>query len=80
MASNTPTPDTTGLAANSIAIANNTNPPVTSMGSNTEIGANGIRIMEHILSDAFWPSNLTLDLEKSNWQEWCQHTKLLALK
>ena len=53
--------------------SNNTN-------TQTRIGANGIKITERILSDASWPTDFTLDLGKSNWQEWHRRTELLALK
>jgi len=77
---NTPAPDATAGAVDSNVILNNTNLPVTSIGSNTGIGANGIKITECVLSDASWPSDLTLDLGKSNWQDWRRCTELLALK
>ncbi|KAN0126393.1 hypothetical protein V8E52_000033 [Russula decolorans] len=34
------------------------------------LGPDNIPIFEHFLLDTSWPADLTLDLEKSNWQEW----------
>ena len=71
MASNTPITS----APNTNATLGNENPSVADMGLGnskiqTGVGANGMKITEHIFSDTSWPANLSLDLGKSNWQEW----------
>src|SRR5712671_7587860 len=35
-----------------------------------------ITITEHFMSDPSWPSNLHLDLAKSNWEEWSFQLKV----
>src|SRR6267142_2302186 len=47
--------------------------------SNNTLGPGDILLTEHYLSDNSWPSDLILDLDKSNWPEWSKHLTLLAI-
>ncbi len=55
--------------------------PITSITSGLPTGQlpNGVRLIERTMKDAAWPSELILDLAKSNWADW-EHMLLLSVR
>jgi hypothetical protein len=43
------------------------------------LGPGDMELTEYFLLDTSWPADLTLDLEKSNWQEWKRHMDIHSL-
>jgi hypothetical protein len=43
------------------------------------LGPDNILLIEHFLLDTSWPADLTLDLEKSNWQEWRRRMNIRSM-
>jgi len=46
--------------------------------STTALSPNDIPITLQYINDTSWPSNLNLDIELSNWDEWSFQVSLLA--
>src|SRR6266849_661094 len=77
--SNTTTPSVSVNTSSSPINTSSVTSPTHATGSHFGITPSGIRLTLISLHSVDWPSDLTLDLGKSNWMEWSRKLSLVAL-
>jgi hypothetical protein len=70
-----PDPNNQGLVPPAVAVPPN-NPPMDR--PETTRGPGNVLMTECFMTDPSWPKDLTLDISKSNWTQWCCQLRISA--